>query len=297
MRTSCWICGLIYFALVAQMRALEIAGKVESVSGETARVTADGDLVPNAGDKVDIFFKMAGLDEEIAVANGKVAEVDADGIKVRIDEATGTVQKDQLVRITSEHPQKKLIAPPAAASIPTSPAPPAATVPASSAEPTDLGQMASRTVNFNQLPTGPLALDAFASEGLRLQKGKGEPGVYALEPNMRPPAPCQKVMLLGGERVTAFTILLDPPAKRFALYRIGTANGASVPTWKMTAYSAKGKSLGSTGETHGLPAEPKDFGVDAEGIARVEITTDNRYGSGTWATWNSLPIANFSFNR
>jgi hypothetical protein len=157
--------------------------------------------------------------------------------------------------------------------------------------------MPAKTITFDELQTGPLPMDAFVQYGIRLKKGKGEPGVYAAEPNMVLPGPAQKVMLIGGERVTSFTILLDPPVKRFVLYRVGTANGASVPTWKMTAYNRNGKVLGTSGEQHGLPLEPQPFGVDADGITRVELTTDNRYGDATWATWNSLPVAGFDFTR
>ena len=42
----------------------------------------------------------------------------------------------------------------------------------------------------------------------------------------------QQVLLLAGEeRVTWLTIAFDVPVKRFSLTRIGTRDGASIPTW------------------------------------------------------------------
>ncbi len=65
----------------------------------------------------------------------------------------------------------------------------------------------------------------------------------------------------------------------------------------MTAFDGGGKKIDNTGEKHGLPAAAKQFAVEGAGIARVEIVTDNRNGAGTWATWSSLPIAAFDFDR
>jgi hypothetical protein len=114
---------------------------------------------------------------------------------------------------------------------------------------------------------------------------------------MAVPPPHGKVLLVGGERATSFTILLDQPAKQFAVYRVGANNGASTPTWKMTAYDSRGNAVGSKGEEHKVAPASGNFSIEAAGIVRVEITTDNRHGSGTWATWNSLPLVSFGFER
>lgn len=285
MKTFRWICGLVYFALIAQTRALEIAGKVESVSGDTAKVIAEGNLVPNAGDKVDIFFKMAGLDEEIAVANGKVTELGGDGITVKIDEATGTVTKDQLVRIISPKAVARIKPTPAPSVQPVTPELPIAR------------QTRPREMTFGDLPLGNLEPDALATVGIRIEKKKGEPQIFAAQPNMLLPPSCKKVMMVGGDRVTSVDLHFDPPVKRFALQRVGTTSGASTPTWSMTAYNRSGKSVGKTGEEHGLPLTAKKFALEAAEIARVQINSDNRYGTGTWATRNSLPIAAVAFDR
>lgn len=94
---------LIFLALAAasSLPAAEIMGKVRDVRGDAATVVIDGDALPAVGDSVEIFFKLAGADEEISVANGTVAGVDAKVVKIKIENATGTIAKDQLARIKS----------------------------------------------------------------------------------------------------------------------------------------------------------------------------------------------------
>jgi hypothetical protein len=73
--------------------------------------------------------------------------------------------------------------------------------------------------------------------------------------------------------------------------------GASVPTWTLEAYDSEGKVVGSAGEERGLPPKPQRFSIEGYGIVRVRLSTDNRFGSGTGATWNSLPVAEFETGR
>lgn len=96
-------CWLILLALTAasSLSAADITGKVRDASGDTATVVIDGDTLPAVGDSAEIFFKIPGADEEISVASGKVAAVDAKVVKIKIEKTTGTVEKDQLVRIKS----------------------------------------------------------------------------------------------------------------------------------------------------------------------------------------------------
>ncbi len=109
--------------------------------------------------------------------------------------------------------------------------------------------------------------------------------------------PHQNVLLLADERVTSFIVELENPVRRFAILRIGTAGGASIPTWTMKAYDSNGKLVGHIGEKHGLPGASKSVAIEGNGIVRVEISTDNRNGAATWATWSSLPIAGFELDR
>jgi hypothetical protein len=272
------IAGALCFGLWTIADAIDINGKVRSTTEKYATVVSDSDLVPKPGDKVNIFFKLAGSSAEVSVAAGHVYEITGEDIMVEIDNATGTVTKDQLARIVSPDPLKRSKA--------ENP---------SSTQVRD--QLAAVTINFNDLAAGPISNDAFADRGLHLRKGKGSPGIYPGEPNMAIPFPYRNVLLLADERVTSLTIVFDNPVKRFALVRVGATGGASIPTWTMKAYNDNGKLIGSVGEKHGLPSAAKPFAVEGTGIARVEITTDNRNGSGTWATWSSLPIAAFGFDR
>ncbi len=109
-------CALIVALISAS--AVEITGKVSSVSGELAAIAIEGEMFPAIGDKVEIFFKIAGQD--VSVANGSVLKVDGDSVQVRIEDATGEVVQAQLVRITSEKPQKRTTSP---ATTPATPAP------------------------------------------------------------------------------------------------------------------------------------------------------------------------------
>lgn len=94
------ICTAFAFGL-DPVRAAEITGTVGAVNDTTVTIAVDGDLVPSAGDKAEIFFKIAGSEDEISVATGKVTAVDATAITMRIEAATGSVEKDQRVRFTA----------------------------------------------------------------------------------------------------------------------------------------------------------------------------------------------------
>lgn len=152
-------------------------------------------------------------------------------------------------------------------------------------------------LHFDGLAEGPLPAGLFEQAGVRIVQGNGAPGIYASGPNMVLPTGRSKVLLLAGERTTALTLRFDTPIKRFDLTRIGTAGGASVPTWTLQAFDGAGKLVDSTGEQHGVPARPQKFSVDGANIVRVELRTDNRHGESTWATWNSLPVAELAFER
>ena len=124
---------LILLALVAatSSRAAEISGTVREVSGDTATVTVQGDLVPALGDKAEIFFKFAGSGDEIAVATGSVTGEAAGTVTVKITQATGEVLKDQLARFTSGNPK------PRSASLPSAPSSPPAPTTGATPTPTE----------------------------------------------------------------------------------------------------------------------------------------------------------------
>jgi hypothetical protein len=155
-----------------------------------------------------------------------------------------------------------------------------------------------RTLHFDTLKPGEIVLtDVFAGSGVRFIQGKGSPIIAVPEHNMVLPHGRKQVLLVGGERVTSLTIAFDPPIRRFSLTRIGTRGGSSVPTWTLDAFDSEGRVVASAGEEHGLPPEPRQFAVEGNKIVRVQLSTDNRFGEIAWATWNSLPVAEFEFVR
>jgi hypothetical protein len=121
--------------MAAEIRAAEVSGRVLIVNGETITVAPTGTSVPNVGDKAEIFFQIEGVQGDVSVGTGNVIKVEGDVIQVRIEKATGEVAKDQLVRITSEHPQKRQASAPATAATPPS----VATTPPPFTEPTSTG--------------------------------------------------------------------------------------------------------------------------------------------------------------
>lgn len=152
-------------------------------------------------------------------------------------------------------------------------------------------------VTFDGFAPGPLGEQALASQGISKLLGSAPTGVYKAEANMVLPPGRRHVLLIAGGPETSLWITFQTPIRRFSVTRIGTAGGASVPTWTMSAFDANGAKIASTGEEHGLPAAPREFTTEANGIAVVRLKTDNRFGAGTWATWNSLPVAEFRIER
>ena len=89
------------FLLCAIAAGADLSGIVTEGGDKKAKVSVNGELLPAAGDSVEIFFKLAGADDEISVATGKVIAVSGDVVDVAIQEATGTVEKGQSVRFSS----------------------------------------------------------------------------------------------------------------------------------------------------------------------------------------------------
>jgi hypothetical protein len=92
---------VILIAAVGSAELLSAAtytGTVISVSDDIAKVAMDGDLFPAVGTRAEIFFKMGGSGEEISVATGSALKIDHGDLQVKIEDATGTVEKGQLVR-------------------------------------------------------------------------------------------------------------------------------------------------------------------------------------------------------
>lgn len=89
---------LITLSLGATTFAAEYNGTVKSVSGDSILVAMDGDVMPPNGAKAEIFFKLAGTDDEVSVASGTALQIDHGDMRVKIDNASGSVSPGQLVR-------------------------------------------------------------------------------------------------------------------------------------------------------------------------------------------------------
>ena len=326
----------------AAANGAEINGTVRQAGGDAAKIVVATDLVPNVGDKVDIYFKIPGGEDEVGVGKGSVTDVSGEIVSVKITSSTGRIATGQLARFVSEKPQKKTVAqiPPAPSvpvppttrppstpptvsvappTTPALPSPPTATTPKTAHMPppvsvvTPIARIApaapvapvtsvtvrrdSGPINFDAQKPGDLPANAFAARGVRFAAEKGVPQIFAAQPNMILPAGRVHVFMVGGATVTALTITFDEPIRRFGLTRIGTGGGASVPTWMLDAYDASGKVVASAGEEHGLPKTPQAFSVSDSAIVKVRLSTDNRFGNTVWATWNSLPVAEFEIER
>jgi hypothetical protein len=105
------------------------------------------------------------------------------------------------------------------------------------------------------------------------------------------------VMIMEGGPMTSIEFDLDRPARKIFLERIGTSQGASVPTWRLEALDKSGQVLDSFGEEHGLPADARTVELRGQGIVAVRLSTDNRFGTGTWATWSCLPISELGWEE
>jgi hypothetical protein len=54
---------------------VEIGGTVSEATADTATIITDSDLVPSAGDRVEIFFKIPGTDDEVLVGTARVSGI------------------------------------------------------------------------------------------------------------------------------------------------------------------------------------------------------------------------------
>jgi hypothetical protein len=92
------VAAVLILSGYSQLWAFEIKGRVQAVSGNTALVVTDGDVVPATGDRAEFFSKAGG-----SVASGKVIGRKETTVTVQLTNATGAVKKNQLVRFTSAH--------------------------------------------------------------------------------------------------------------------------------------------------------------------------------------------------
>ena len=102
--------------------AAKLSATVFAATGTEIQLTLTGDLLPNAGDKVDFFFKVPGLDDEVAVGSGTVVSADGTTATAKFEQGTGKPQAGQFARIHSAMPRNVKAAPAAPVPATTQPA-------------------------------------------------------------------------------------------------------------------------------------------------------------------------------
>ena len=169
------LCGV----WVERLEAADIKGAVREVSDHTATVMIEGEIIPGIGDSVEIFFKLAGSDDEVSVATGTVESVDGAMVKVKIENATGDVAKDQLARFKPGKEESPATSPtpvPSETPLPTPtktlpPSIPFPTAPPKNSPPTEVDPAAARLLSkgITQYSTGDIngAIESY-TEGIRL---------------------------------------------------------------------------------------------------------------------------------
>jgi len=110
---------ILFVALVSNTWGASPTGVVRDANGDVATIEATGDVVPSVGDKVEIFFQLAGTDTEVAVATGHVQAVAATKITVKIDNSSGIVEANQLARFTVNTSRTAAVTPPPAPAVST----------------------------------------------------------------------------------------------------------------------------------------------------------------------------------
>lgn len=236
--------------------AADINGVVQSSTVKYATVTSTSNLVPTPGDKAKIYFKLPGVDSEISVATGHVYEITGPNIMVQIDQATGTVAKNQLVRITSTNPKKKGEVQAAAGSPSASPAKPApglgSATPAARTTPSPLGSVSSAVTRSTtpQPGTSPSATAGSKTadpvnpakqivgtwQGPRHRKEFRADGTFITDPHLVPDAPVCR-WSLSGDRLTEHYPIGD------ATYRIVSINNEELVTTDDKGHTYRAKRI------------------------------------------------------
>ena len=104
--------SLIMVTAIAATHGAVLNGIVAETGEKTVRVTLEGEIEPGIGDSATIYFNLPGVEDEVIVATGKVAKVEALFATIAIEERHASPEKGHLVKIRSANPQPKQISPP-----------------------------------------------------------------------------------------------------------------------------------------------------------------------------------------
>jgi beta-lactam-binding protein with PASTA domain len=100
------LAAIALLLLASPAMSVEIDGMVCEVRGNSAVIVVGSNL-PAVGDQAAIFFEMPNTGDEVAVGTARVSEIGAESVQVTIETQTGSVARDQMVRISSANPTKR----------------------------------------------------------------------------------------------------------------------------------------------------------------------------------------------
>lgn len=179
--------------------------------------------------------------------------------------------------------------------------PPATLATSPSPPPTSAEEV--RKINFSTFSVGFLEPNAFVSQGVQtLRTVGGKPAINDFDPGMVLPRGYTRVLnVRGNSPVTTVIFEFEPAIKSFSFTRIG-GNPTSLPTWTLDGSDSSGRIVDSVTQMRGDHGEPRirtpaTFSVRGDMISSVTLTVDNRHGTGTWATYNTLPLVEIEFRR
>lgn len=289
-RLLCGVLTMFPLALSECARAAEIRGQVSKADGASVEVTTDSQLLPQVGDKVEIYIELKTIKSTALVTAGTVAALNGTTIVIQVDNPKASVLTGQLAKIASEHPTKR-----SEAAAPASEPQLGNTASTGPTGPVGPPQGSVQKLTFDHLKAAAgLRPDTFAAQGIIIVLGSG--GVVRIEraiPEMVLPAGRKQLLMVVQEPAASrYALAFTNPVHRVTITRPGVINGASMPKWKLTAMTNAGKILATTGEDKfGADPQARKFSVEANGIEQVDISVDNHWGAGTYATFSCLPIA------
>jgi hypothetical protein len=279
------------------IRGAEIRGQVRTVTPGAVEVTTDSEFLPRVGDKAEVYIELKAIKSRALVSAGIVSALNGTTIIFKSDNPKASIQAGQLVRITSENPTKRSEA---AAPQPHRPGDDGTT----GLQPDDpIGQDVAEPwahkITFDQLKVAPgLRRDALVNQGVLLVLGPDcDARIESAGSNMvMPPGRKQLLMVVQKPTQSRYAISFNEPVRKVTVTRPGVINGSSMPKWKLTAMTNARKVLATTGEDKfGFDKKVGKFTVEADGIQQIDIAVDNRWGTGTYATFSCLPIAEIDF--
>jgi hypothetical protein len=88
---------LVVVVMPVTALAAEVTGTVTEVTGDTIVITTDAPV--GAGDRVEIYFEIPGVEELVKVGSGRVVGVESGRIVARIEQYTGKLAIGQIAKI------------------------------------------------------------------------------------------------------------------------------------------------------------------------------------------------------